>query len=429
MAKSEAGVGTTQRIKTVDITVINKLTKSTIKNASAQLKIEWQEDTQLLKLVVACEEGIFSLQYTKSDLIARKLKADLDNEVWRQTLEFLFDADVFHEIKLPQENSNVVLQGKLYSMDAYDESGQLLKDELCEEIPSFELYVQTKGFLSVALGMIPLDYRDPDSCSADEADMLSWLLIATKQIELLRNELFKARLTSETFEKISAIKESEMAELTSDYKLIIRDFQDRFFQILQSKKQRIRELEGDSGVNLQDLNHGYVERSKLNLNRVNIDDIEIGDESKEYGKKRIRKVTKRAYRRKDTMHESEAAPVVRKKKFIKKEILKAEDRMGVKTEDSMGVADYPDDNINEEPMFIKSEDKEQLKNGGPSQEDTDYDSEDGDHSGELDVSVSYSSPEKLKDRKLKQIKHPPEASSPVQLEDDAESSSTEYSDS
>lgn len=281
---------TTERIISIPISVVDQLTTKFVKDAIAQLKIRRENSDLPIHLVVACEEGIFSQTYEESDLKQCITKPDLEVSTWLSVLTALLETNIYVQPSLPSEYNRVVLNGKLYSLDEYDpESGQLLKAELGEVAPQFELYVKTEGMLSVVLGMLPIQNQDPEECSADESDMLSWLLILTSQIESLRKTHFQLKLGFESVSKVADMKEQEITEVTTDYQKILEDLQDRFFQVLAAKKKKIRELEGEDSSSLKLLNFEYVERSKLNLNRVRIEDIQIGENSKQYSERRKRR--------------------------------------------------------------------------------------------------------------------------------------------
>lgn len=284
---------TTQRIITIPIDVIKRQTSQTIKNASAQLKIRQLSAQNSLELVVACEEGLFSGVYDNHTFSKFKTNSDLKDELWLSMLESLLNVNLFKQEDLLADYSNVVLRGRLYSLESYDVvNGQLLDTDLSQEAPEFELHVKSEGVLSVIFGAIPIQGIDPDSCLNDDYDMLAWILIATSQIDSLRASLFKFKEEFQAYKVIAEVKEREVVELNADYQLILSDLQDRFFQVLNEKKIKIQELEGDSVSNLELLNNDYVKRSKLNLNRVNIEDIVINKESMQYKEKRKRKLVK-----------------------------------------------------------------------------------------------------------------------------------------
>lgn len=290
MEQSETCSTTKERIISIPSSVTNRKTNEVVKDAVVQLKIHRLDEKAELQIVVACEEGIFLQAFSQEALKNCKTKPDLDQQIWMLILDTLLQVNLFAQTSLPTKYSTVTLQGKLYSLENYDpETGQLNGDDLCEEPPEFELYVKTEGRLPVTLGMMVIPNKDPENCTNDETDMLLWLLIASHQIELLRQSLLVCNKELQMHKDIANIKEQEIKEVTSDYQMILTDLQDRFFQVLNEKKKKILQLEGNPFTGLDILNSRYKERSKLNLNRVNIEDIVIGEGSKQYGERKKRK--------------------------------------------------------------------------------------------------------------------------------------------
>lgn len=358
---------TTQRIVTIPIDVIKRQTSQTVKSASAQLKIRLPTEIDSLELVVACEEGLFLGVYDKPSLVKFKTKENLKDETWLLILKSLLDTNLFERRALPADYSNLVLHGKLYSLENYDiQNGRLIDNDLSEEVPEFELLIKTEGMLSVTFGVIPIQSTDPEICSDNDSDMLSWILIATSQIESLRRSLYKFKNEFEVYKEVAEVKEREVLELTTDYQMILRDLQDRFFQVLNEKKVRIQQLEGESVSNLELLNNDYVKRSKLNLNRVNIEDIIIDEESMQYKDKRKRKSVKPLKNTRSKRKLGVKTPHVESKIKSEYEVLpKNDDNL---TDDDKNIPSSNDVNIK----------KEDTNSSCLQLSDTDYGSEDED---------------------------------------------------
>lgn len=371
---------TTERIISVPISVIDHLTNKFVKDATAQIKVGEGDSDQSLRLVVACEEGIFSQSYSDSELKQNKTKSDLDESTWMSIVASLFQTNIYSSQNPTSEYSKVVLHGKLYSLDEYDPgSGQLLKTELADVPPLFELYIKTEGVLSVVLGVIPVRNEEPNESSTDEADMLSWILILTSQVESLRRTHFLMKDKFVSITEIADLREREIKEITEDYQRILDDLQDRFFQILDAKKKKIRELEGDDSSNLKLLNFEYVERSKLNLNHVRIEDIQIGENSKQYSERRKRRKVELAKKSKTR----NTACTTGGGKSVKKD----------KTEVSKEKAYSSNTERDEGEIKVKLE-NEELQD---QELDTDYGSDADDNSREQTTKLEESSDEKLYD--------------------------------
>lgn len=286
--------------ETIPLTIILKLTGATIKQSFMLLRISHTPDSKLVHVIAACEEGVFDTQLSRLKIKRGKRKSDLSEEKWLSITNCLFKDDLLATTTLPKEFENVVFIGKLTSLEQYDEvTGDLIGDELAEEVPEFELVICSKGILLVTYGSFELPLRATDeltSVERNEYDVLQWVRWQTDQIKELKTKFLEADTRAREQEQIATIKENEIQDMTKDYKFIILDLEDRFFQVLESKKRKIRELEGSDSSDLEVLNLEYKRRNAQNLNVVNIEDIEMGDAQLAIEKpqrKRIKKEVKK----------------------------------------------------------------------------------------------------------------------------------------
>lgn len=284
------------KFETIPLTIILRKTGSTVKETFMLLRISHALESRFVHVIAACEEGVFDAQLSRPKIKRGKTKADLSEDNWLSITNALFSDDFLGETALPNEFENVNFMGKLTSLEQYDEvTGDLIGDELADEVPEFELSICSKGILLIIYGSFKLSLRSTDGLMGEERqkyDVLQWVQWQTEQIKELKTKFLKSDKHARDQEKIATIKEDEIKEMTNDYKSIILDLEDRFFQVLESKKRKIRELEGDDSSDLDLLNLEYKKRNAQNLNIVNIEDIVLGDahtEIKKPQRKRIKK--------------------------------------------------------------------------------------------------------------------------------------------
>lgn len=288
------------RIITVPVTIVDRNSEKVVKEASAQVRI--YPDKAQLHLLAACEEGLFEARMSSAKVKRAKSNQELSAPDWLAIQNALFSSDVFEDAALPEKYQNAVLAGRLISLEQYDaETGDLIGEDLSDELPEFELQIKTEGVLSVTYGTFTLPFKSTEDLSRQEraeGDLLRWMLLMGKQIEQLRERLFSAERSLGVLKDVVGTKEREIEELTSDYQLIIRDLEDRFFQVVNSKRERIWELEGNDKDDLKHLNEKYLKKNETNLNRVTIEDIIIGDEDQRYALQKRKKAQKQSGRRK-----------------------------------------------------------------------------------------------------------------------------------
>ncbi|OBA24220.1 hypothetical protein METBIDRAFT_20192, partial [Metschnikowia bicuspidata var. bicuspidata NRRL YB-4993] len=277
------------KVVSISLDVVSRETGRRVKTALAQLKISRLDGAAMLHLLAACEEGMFEAQLSPTKLKRAKTKKDLSNEEWEILSLFMFDANLVAETSAPDGFENVIFAGRLTSLEEYDpDTGELIGEELSETPPEFELFVRTGDRLPVEYGAMFLQHVDMDEVAhtdREKMDLLTWILEQSVQNLELQAELSKTRRRLEEIEAVLVQKERTIEEMESDYKTILRDMEDRFFQVLQSKKRKIAELEGDKVEDFGTLNQSYKERQKSNLKILHLEDIIVGEEHKKYGER------------------------------------------------------------------------------------------------------------------------------------------------
>lgn len=278
------------RIETIPLAVQSRATGQLIKNAQAQLRIVGSDFTNPIELTAACEEGIFFGTFTQSDLKMAKTKEDCQSSDWENILKKEFSDDVS---KFPLKEE-VELWGKLTSLEEYGESGALVGTELSADIPEFELQIRSKGTFFAVYGLFQLILKDieavPDS-DRQEFDMLAWLALQSSKVTKLTQDLQGLEAENRDLKEALVVKEEDIETMEEDYRKILEDLEDRYYQDVISKKKKILELQGEDPHALDSLNQVSKLRNATNLNQVLIENISYGGSSSKYATIKKRRVS------------------------------------------------------------------------------------------------------------------------------------------
>lgn len=287
------------RIETIPLAVQSRATGQHIKNAQAQLRIVGAVLKNPIELTAACEEGIFFGTFTNSDLNMAKKKQDCQISEWENILQNVFNEGAS---RLPLKKE-VELWGKLTSLEEYGESGALVGTELSDEIPEFELLIRSKGTFFTVYGLFQLKLKDIEAVPGSERqefDMLAWLALQSSKIAKLTQTLQVCETENRDLKEALCVKEEEIETIEQDYRKILEDVEDRYYQDVISKKKKILELQGEDPHALDSLSQVSKVRNANNLNQVLVENIAYGESSKKYATiKKTRVSSKKSERRQE----------------------------------------------------------------------------------------------------------------------------------
>lgn len=303
----------TTRIFTVPLDIYRSKDGAFIKHAEAQVKTV-SIDTNNLRVVVACQEGIFGVDLSKTKIRRCKSKEDLEDEDW---INICFGVLLNNTEGLQRSLETIECRVHLDSSEQYDEkTGELLNEELAEEEPRAELEIGSTGILLVLYGKFELILSNSDGTQQekDDADLLKWISLQSRHTRKLEQDNEKVRGQVKDLQLVVDCKEREIKETISDYDFIIKELENRYFQVLNSKKKKIFELEGISTKKLDPLNEKFKRDNEHNLNRVTVNEILQGD-----GFKALEQRQREKRRREETEAELKKARPKRKKIEVKKE--------------------------------------------------------------------------------------------------------------
>lgn len=352
------------RIITVPLDVYQRENDQFIKSSQLHIKIQNHEvdGKKSYSLLFACQEGMYSSDLSPTKVKRCKSKKDIDEKLWTEMFERLFDDNVMAGDIEVEPHESVEIAAKLESLESYDSNtGELTDGDLADDPPTLTIMIRSKGKLSVEYGSFQAQVREVDSQDNEtkrELDILNWVLLQSnqitqlvKKIEASENELRKLREDTQA-------KDEEIKQTTDDYNTILRDLEDRFYQVLNAKRQKILELLGDGEDDIKHLNETFEVKNRTNLNRVRVEEIIKGEGFKAFEEKQQEKELAKSSKKRRSSGSGDTA---RKRRTVKKEPRKSEKKEGepsIKKEDEEVKLAVREE---ERPEFIKDEDNDNME--------------------------------------------------------------------
>lgn len=275
-------------VSSIPLAIEDINTKDVIKYTSLYLRsstdvTDSQSQFTNISLTAMNQEGTFHLIIDESNYASFKKKRNLSCEDWELILRQFFP------ISNTNDNShveNLTLSAKLVSVvDYYDpETKELRDDEELALVSEFiTIDIKTKAKLPVTVGSIEIPYTDSEDVkwlediNGKEQNIFNWLDLLIHQNQHISKELQIAqKRLSESNEEKDQYK-NELENNSKQHEDIIYDLQDKFYQVLNAKKDKIWALENKNLDKLEGLNEKYMCQNRLNLNNITIDKEKILD--------------------------------------------------------------------------------------------------------------------------------------------------------
>lgn len=284
-------MGLQGRIITVPLDVYRREDGEYIKTSQLQVNIQIKETDgeKYYSLLFACQEGIYGSELSPVKIKRCKSKKDIDESEWLQLFESLFTDDMLAEDGRPEGFENAEIAGKLDSLENYDsKTGELTEGDLADEAPALTVFIRSRGKLSVEYGSFQAQVKEADGDDLEgkrEIDILNWVLLQSNQLKQLAKRLRDTDRELKEAKEDAKDTEEEIKQTIEDYNSILRDLEDRFYQVLNAKRQRILELLGDDTEDLKHLNETFEVKNRTNLNRVRVEEIIKGEGFKAFEEK------------------------------------------------------------------------------------------------------------------------------------------------
>lgn len=197
---------------------------------------------------------------------AQKMKRmQCDDSEWESIIDRLFPLTTTNDTN---EKADIIMEARLSTKKENYHNGQLKEDtEILNDYVTITL--KTKGRLSKTWGSIELSMVDDEEEDEDymqEQDVFNWIDHLDNDNQRLCQEVTSIQEELQKTNQERTVYKQALQEMQQSHKRIITDLEDKFYRILEAKKQRIVELERFPDK-LEGLNHDFIERNKLNLNR------------------------------------------------------------------------------------------------------------------------------------------------------------------
>lgn len=410
------------------------------------------------KLLVSgsCLEGNFNALLSPEVVERAQLREKYTSEEWRSIVQELLLKTAIRGIQ-----AQLDIIARIKTDYIYDEITKELQMEESQdtdlEPPELSLLVTTRGKFPITMGTLFLANIDTleeeviTEVVDQERNVYNWLeLMAAQYSDAAAKESFlelenaKLRLQKDTLLL-------ELDTLAASYERTIADLNDKFLQVLNSKKERIFQLENHQNDPLELLNLRYISDNKMNLDHMVIDRSKIPDKldsvylsppkgAKREGRKRSsgeKKSTRKRVRlvKKEPKNEDDTVSTIAlrlRSSMLDHELVRSiiKHEKGDSEDESFSSEDFNDENSG--MHNARNSDEEQDNIGGfkeqneakmaPSEQETDYDSE-------SDNGAETHRKEPEKDRGSDPSLTGPRSSSPIQpVELDPADNSTDFSD-
>lgn len=277
-------------IQSIPLIIEDKETKKIIKKASLYLhssrngsEVENSSFTNI-SLTAMNQEGSFHIDITKENCSRFKRKGHFTVAEWESIIQHLFPIDDYNE---PSIADDLAVSAKFISLEQYYDldTNELLDDDDLPLVSEFiTIDIKTNAKLPITVGSIDLPYTDTEndlgtsSMIRSEQNLFNWLDVLLLKNQRLNKELHASRQSNLLLKEENERYKNELETSAIQHKNIIEDFLDKFYQVLNAKKDRIWELEDKNLSQLEGLNEKYINQNKFNLKNYTIDKDKIPDE-------------------------------------------------------------------------------------------------------------------------------------------------------
>lgn len=248
---------TTGHIKAIPLSVQDKDTKKLIKVSTLFVHSIGEESkgtTQSfgnIYVTAVHQEGRFHSVITKENCFHLRKRGDFSTEEWESKIAALFPRTVSFE-QNGNEAKDLQLSAKLFSLEEYYDSQtrELIDTEDMLSLSDYiTIDIKTRDQLPVTLGSLDLFYADEsdklgsNELLQNELDLFLWLGILSQERDMAITRLAEAEEKIESLNKQNNFYKKEVEDSSRSHRELVVDLQDKFFQLLNAKKDKIWHLQ------------------------------------------------------------------------------------------------------------------------------------------------------------------------------------------
>ena len=256
------------------------------------------EKIQKIGVTALLPEGTYQAEFTELDILQGRKRPEKDvDDQWVTLMKLLLSGEnnsmkltiVDGQKPIDQDaksaiNAGLMREGRyLTQKKFYNANGDIKEEENVIPASELSLDVKTTGKLPITIGSYQLQLMREEEMDAnpEETNLLNWMDLMIKQGRKTKQDI--NRLQSELTQKTAALEyyKVELAQTTKEHQAIMEDVEQKFYHVLNAKKDKIRELQGEDYSEVDvilDLNEGYRVKNKFSLDQKIIPVTDIPSE-------------------------------------------------------------------------------------------------------------------------------------------------------
>lgn len=265
-ATGMTGDGLGGTIVRVPLTLEDYKTSYVIKESSAYLHTDFGLENGRIWITAMCQEGCFH-----TTIGADNLPSASNNDETKEWTRVLRDYFTAREELATQLD----LTARYETLEAYYDDDKELREDGEFPVISESLWLQLKTREALARTRAKFELKMVDSVGNDmlrrEQNLFNWIGTVLLDNLDLRQQLSASRDKAKVFSEISNRQQEELERAHQEHRQLVEDIQAKFYAVLNAKKARIWQLEGDHPAKLEHLNEIFEAKRARDLNNRSID--------------------------------------------------------------------------------------------------------------------------------------------------------------
>ncbi|CAK7897212.1 hypothetical protein CAAN1_27S00804 [[Candida] anglica] len=289
-------------ITNAPLDINDRISRKLIKSATVYIYTSFRNDSKNLLITGLIQEGTFQVELNENQRaeVRRKVGADQEkgagivvsagpgavansytDSEWEMILR-----DLFRGKLVDVEIGSIYLSARYLSSEEFYSQGELIEEVEGDDMYRTSLYIDIKtgGKLPITLGTIELTkVKEEEMYEKPEMSLLNWLDLLIEDNKSMNNERVEKKKELEKVVKERDYYKKEVIKSSEEHLEIMKDIERKFYHVLNSKKDRIWEVEKmieekKETNSIEGINEKFVEENHFNLNRKNIDLKDIPQE-------------------------------------------------------------------------------------------------------------------------------------------------------
>lgn len=262
-------------IISIPLMIIDDTSRAVIKESRLYLHCseipdeEGNDESPNTAVTAICQEGSFHIDITYNTWQqCRKPQNKYSTSEWNMMLSSLFPLEM--GVDLNERDNDILMNAKLVSLKSnYSETNNELLDDATGDMNDFlTIDIKRTGVFPVTVGSLILkiiddldDLKRLNGLSVnDEQDLFKWMDLLMRENKNLQEQLSESKLSLKSLIRQNRLISDNYEESEKHHRIIVDDLQDKFYQLLNAKKDKIWQLQNERPRHLTDLNKGLEKR-------------------------------------------------------------------------------------------------------------------------------------------------------------------------